>query len=203
VDAGSLLAFAIGMTLLAASPGPGLAAVLSRSIISGPMSGTMVVIGMVLVDFLFLALALIGLSAISTLLGPLFQIVKYAAALYLLWLGYQSIETAGKPIAITPQSTSSYFKDIGLGAIVTLGNPKAILFYSAFLPTFFDVSQIQVGDFVVICVILTAISFLVYGAYMLLAGPLGRAFGSSKLKKRLNQTTGVVYIGSGAAIALR
>ena len=88
----SLLAFAIGLTLLALSPGPGLAAILSRSVVSGIKSGAMVVIGLLLIDFLFLGLAILGLAAVSALLGPMFQVVKYAAALYLIWLGVKSLQ---------------------------------------------------------------------------------------------------------------
>ncbi len=204
MDIGSLLAFAVGMTLLAISPGPGLAAVLSRSMVSGIVSGTMVVLGMVIIDFLFLGLAIIGLSAVAALLGPLFQIVKYGAALYLVWLGYQTFKSAGKrSVALTPATRASCAKDIGLGAVVTLGNPKAILFYSAFLPTFFDVSQIKFAGFIAICAVITAVSLLVYGSYMLLAGKTRRALGTDKLQKRVQQTTGIVFMGSGAIIALR
>lgn len=203
MDIGSLLAFAAGMTLLAVSPGPGLAAVLSRSMVSGIKSGAMVVLGLVIVDFLFLGLAVIGMSAIATVLGPLFQFVKYGAALYLIWLGYQTFKAAGKIVSITPATATSYVKDIGLGAMVTLGNPKAILFYSAFLPTFFNVSQIQLVDLIAICAVIFTISFLVYGTYMLLVGRVRRTFGSTKLQKRVHQTTGVVFIGSGVVVALR
>jgi len=203
MDIESLLAFALGTTLMAISPGPGLAAVLSRSTVSGFLSGAMVVLGLVIIDFLFLGLAIIGLSAVATFLGPLFQIVKYGAALYLIWLGYQTIKASGKPVTVAPATATSYMKDIGLGAIVTLGNPKAILFYGAFLPTFFNVSHMRLVDFLVICSVITAISFLVYGTYMLLAGSVQKIYGSTKLHKHIQQTTGVVFIGSGAVIAVR
>ncbi len=203
MDIGSLFAFAMGMTLLSISPGPGLAAVLSRSMNSGVISGLMVVVGLVIVDFLFLGLAIIGLSTVASILGPLFQIVKYGAALYLVWLGYQTFISAGKTVSITPATASSYAKDIGLGAVVTLGNPKAILFYGAFLPTFFDVSHIRVINFMTICIVISAVSFSVYGTYILLAGKVQRAFSVTKLQKRIQQTTGLVFVGSGCLIAFR
>ena len=191
------------MSLLVISPGPGLAAFLSRSIVSGSLAGCMVLIGMILVDVLYLALAIIGLSAISAVLGPLFQIVKYIAALYLIWFGYKTVKNAGAPMTISPTMARSHFRDIGLGAIVTLGNPKAILFYSAFLPTVFEVSEIRLGDFLIICVVLTIISFVIYGAYMFLLGRVRHMLETSNFKTRLEQATGAVYIGAGASIALK
>lgn len=199
----SLLAFSMGITLLALSPGPGLAAILSRSVVSGTKSGAMVVIGLLVIDFLFLGLAILGLAAVSVLLGPMFQVVKYAAALYLIWLGVKSLRSAGKPMMISPASAATHLKDVGLGAIVTLGNPKAILFYSAFLPTFFDVSKIGVIDYLAICAVIIIVSAIVYGTYIVMADKSRSFLTSGRLQKRLNQTTGIVFIGSGAAIALR
>ncbi|MFS4580082.1 LysE family translocator [Phaeobacter sp. C3_T13_0] len=196
-------AFATGMCLLAMSPGPGLAAVLSRSIVSGAKAGAMVVVGLVLVDFLFLGLAIVGLSAIATALGPLFQIVKYAAAIYLLWLGYNTIKQAGQVISVERQGARSDLRDVGLGAAVTLGNPKAILFYGAFLPTFFDISLIGFSEFLAICAIIVAVSFAVYCTYMWLIARSRQFFATPKLQKRLHQVTGTVFLGAGVSVALK
>lgn len=196
-------AFAAGMCLLALSPGPGLAAVLSRSIVSGTKAGSMVVFGLVLVDFLFLGVAIIGLSAVAAALGPSFQIVKYAAAIYLLWLGYNTIRQAGHIIAVDRQGARSHLRDIVLGAAVTLGNPKAILFYGALLPTFFDVSLIGMAEYLVICAIIVAVSFAVYGIYMLVIARSRHFFASPRLQKRLHQVSGTVFFGAGVSVALK
>ena len=203
MDIHSLLAFAIGSLILAASPGPGLGAVLSRSTVSGLNAGFMVVAGLVIVDFLFLGLAIIGLSAVATLLGPFFQIVKYGGALYLIWLGYQTFKAADKDLVISSSKATSRMKDIGLGVIVTLGNPKAILFFGAFLPTFFDISKIGVFDYLIICLTIVAVSVAVYGTYMLLFRHIYSRFTDSNLKKRIHQVTGSYLAGSGVIVALR
>jgi threonine/homoserine/homoserine lactone efflux protein len=143
----SLLAFAVGMTLLSLSPGPGLAAILSRTWTSGLGAGFAVTTGLVVGDFLFLGIAAIGLTAIATTLGPLFQIVKYAGALYLIWLGVKLILAASKPLTVEASPPVHPGRDVGMGLLVTLGNPKPILFYSALLPTFLDVTAIGIGDF--------------------------------------------------------
>ncbi len=199
----AFIAFTSAMALLILSPGPGLAAFLSRSMVSGLTSGAMVVLGMLVVDFLYLGLAIIGLSAIAAYLGPLFQFIKYVAAFYLIWVGYQTIKSAGKTISIEPSSKVSYAKDIGIGAIVTLGNPKAILFYGAFVPSFFNVSEIHMAEYIIMCAIITVVSFLIYGIYMLLTERLKRVFSSVKTQRRINYSTGFVFAGSGVFVALR
>ncbi len=94
----SAIAFAIGMFFLALSPGPGLATIISRALASGPVAGLAVTAGLVLADFAFMAVAMVGLTAIATALGPLFQIVKYAGAAYLLWLGYRAFRSSAQPL---------------------------------------------------------------------------------------------------------
>lgn len=203
MDIAAIISFALGMSVLALSPGPGLAAILSRSLVSGPRAGIFVVTGLVLVDMLFLGLAILGLSTIATHFGPLFQLVKYAAALYLFWLGLVTFKNANRTVEITQTKPASPFGDIGLGVIVTLGNPKAILFYSAILPTFFDVSILNFSGFMMVSLIIIITSFLVYGVYMLLAEQFRPVLTSSKVQKRLNQSVGTVYIGSGVLVASR
>ena len=95
----SAIAFAIGIFFLALSPGPGLAAIVSRALASGPVAGLAVTGGLVLGDFLFMAVAMIGMTAIAAALGPFFLVLKYAGAGYLVWLGVSVLRGAAKPLA--------------------------------------------------------------------------------------------------------
>jgi threonine/homoserine/homoserine lactone efflux protein len=200
----SATAFAIGMFFLALSPGPGLATVISRGLASGPIAGLAVTGGLVLADFFFMAVAMVGLTAIATAMGPLFQIVKYAGAAYLAWLGYKAFRSsASPPLVVAPRSGQGLIKDVGLGFLVTLGNPKAILFYSALLPTFLDMTQIQFADFLVLAGVVVVISYLVYGGYIFLAERSRRLLASSKASRLFNRLTGSILIGAGVAVAAR
>lgn len=199
----SALAFAIGMFFLALSPGPGLATIISRALASGPVAGLAVTAGLILADFAFMAIAMVGLTAIATALGPLFQIIKYAGAAYLLWLGYRVLCGSAAAIIVAPRKGSGLLRDIGLGLVVTLGNPKAILFYSALLPTFLDMTKIHVGDFLILAAIVVAISYMVYGGYILLAERSRRLLSSKRASRLYNRMTGTVLIGAGVAVAAR
>src|SRR5215475_10394381 len=158
----TMVAFGIAMFFLALSPGPGLATIISRALASGPVAGLAVVVGLVLADFFFMGVAMVGLTAVAAALGPLFQVVKYAGAAYLVWLGYRAFRGTGKPLVVAPKSGQGPARDVGLGFLVTLGNPKAILFYSALLPTFLDMAQIRFGDFLILAAIVVAVAYLVY-----------------------------------------
>jgi threonine/homoserine/homoserine lactone efflux protein len=197
------IAFAIGMFFLALSPGPGLATIISRSLASGVIAGLAVTAGLVLADFFFMAVAMAGLTAIATAMGPLFQIVKYAGALYLVWLGYRTFRGSGKPLIVAPKGGRGLAKDVGLGFLVTLGNPKAILFYGALLPTFLDMTKIEPSDFLVLAAIVVVISYLVYGSYIFLAERSRRLLSSSSASRFFNRLTGTILIGAGIAVAAR
>ena len=196
-------AFAVAFFVLALSPGPGLAAILSRSLGSGLPAGLAVTTGLVIGDAIFLGIAMIGLSAIANTMGPMFQVVKYAGAAYLVWLGIQAIRAATKPVEIQAIPSAPLLKDVGLGLVVTLGNPKPILFYGALLPNFLDLSSVTSGDFTILMAVVVAVSFVVYSGYMLVIERARRLLNSTRTVKRLNQATGVMLIGSGLAVASR
>jgi threonine/homoserine/homoserine lactone efflux protein len=196
-------AFAIAMFFLALSPGPGLATIISRSLASGPVSGLAVTGGLVLADFFFMGVAMVGLTAIAAATGPLFQIVKYAGAAYLLWLGYKAFRSSASPLVVKPRSGTGLMKDVGLGFLVTLGNPKAILFYSALLPTFLDMTTIRLADFLALAGIVVVVSCLVYGGYIFLAERSRRLLASSSASRLFNRLTGSLLIGAGVAVAAR
>lgn len=199
----SAFAFAVGMFLLALVPGPGLATIISRTIGSGLKAGFAVTAGLCIGDFIFLGLAMIGLSTIANAFGPAFQVVKYIGAAYLIWIGFQMFRAARKPIEVKPVSVSHPLKETALGLFVTLGNPKPILFYSALLPTFVDMTKVGFADYLILSATVVIVSCVVYGGYMLLADRSRRFLASTTAAKRLNQITGITLVGAGVAVATR
>ncbi len=197
------VAFAIGMLLWTALPGPGLAVVVSRSLASGPKAGFAVVTGLVIADLIFLGIAFIGLLAIAATLGPMFQAVKYAGAAYLVWRGYRAIVGADSSMAVQAEAGGALWRDIVLGLLATLGNPKAILFFGAILPTFVDMTAVAVVDFLVLTGIVAGVSYLVYGCCIILADRTRHLMASTKAARRLGKVTGTILIGSGFVVATR
>jgi threonine/homoserine/homoserine lactone efflux protein len=196
-------AFAAAFFILALSPGPGLAAIISRALGGGMPAGLAVTAGLVVGDAVFLGAAVIGLSAIAQTLGPLFQVVKYAGAAYLIWLGIRAFRAAGTPVEFRARASGALWKDVGLGLMVTLGNPKPILFYGALLPTLFDPSSVTLRDCAVLMAVIVGISFIVYSGYIVMIRRARRMLSSTRTVQRLNQATGVMLIGAGIAVASR
>jgi threonine/homoserine/homoserine lactone efflux protein len=199
----STLAFTAAFFLLALVPGPGLAMILSRTLGSGMAAGFAVTTGLILGDFVFMGLAIAGLSAIATTMGPLFQTVKYAGAAYLVWLGVRTLMAKPAPIVLRAQPVASLWREVAMGFFVTMGNPKPILFYGALMPLFIDMASVGAQDLIAFAGVVIVVSYLVYGAYMVLVERARHVLASSKAHQRLNQVTGSLFVGSGIWVATR
>jgi threonine/homoserine/homoserine lactone efflux protein len=203
----SLLAFVVAMFLLSLSPGPGFLVVVGRALAGGFAAGLAAVAGLVLGDIVFLLLAILGLSALASVMGEFFLVVKILGAAYLIWLGVKTWRSrSGLPRLEEPQAVRKampYWRSALLGFLVTLGNPKVILFYGALLPTFIDVGSLTVVDTAVMSAVVMTILFLVLGAYAFLAARAGRLVKSSRAVTWLNRITGGLLVGAGIAVATR
>lgn len=199
----TFVTFSAAMFLLALAPGPGVAAVVARALSAGLPAAFGVISGLVIGDVVFMGLALAGLSALAANAGPVFGVVKYVGAAYLLWIGYQAFTDAATSIAVPEAADMSPLRELGMGLLVTLGNPKPILFYGALMPTFLDVTKAELADGMVLAVVIATVSYGVLGGYALLAHRARRLLTTPNALRRLNQTTGAVMIGAGVAIAAR
>ena len=193
------------MLILAASPGPGVFATTARAMASGFRPALAVIWGIVLGDIIFLLFAVFGLSVVVRLLGNLFFIVKICGGAYLVWLGIkiwlQKPEAAqGRQHSAISQSKWGNFAG---GLIITLSNPKVILFYCSFLPTFLDLSALTIIDLFIVVMIITAVLSGVLIAYTYLASRARKIFTREKAVKRLHRAAGSVMVAAGVAIAVR
>ena len=116
----SMLAFAGAMFLLAITPGPGVFATISRGLASGFNNASFVVLGIVLGDIIFLLLAIFGLSAIATVLGDFFVLVKYIGGAYLLYLGYKILTSKETETNVEGVQELSWKKNFLAGLLLHL-----------------------------------------------------------------------------------
>ena len=192
------------MLILAASPGPGVFATTARAMASGFRPALAVIWGIVLGDIIFLLFAAFGLSMVARALGNLFFIVKICGGAYLVWLGIKI--WLQKPELVQSHqnsSTRSYWGNFFSGLIITLSNPKVILFYCGFLPTFLDLSALTIIDLALVVAIITAVLSGVLIAYAYLASRARKIFTNEKAVKRLNRAAGGVMVAAGVVIAVR
>lgn len=197
------LAFTIAMIVLLLTPGPTMLTTIAKSLSTGFWSGFNYNLGVVVGDLIFLMLAIFGLQIVAELLGEVFVVVQYGGAAYLLWLGIKL--WLAKPVAIdaAPVRSKGLLHEAMTGILVTLGNPKVILFYSALLPSFVDLAALTAADVLLLSAIVVVSILVVNNAYGLMASRARHVFRSPKAMRTMNRCAGSVMIGAGAFVALR
>lgn len=197
----SLISLSIAMLVLASTPGPGVFATVARSLASGFRPALMVVTGIVLGDFVYLIFAIFGLAMIAQTFHGLFLFIKIGGGLYLIYMGikmWRSCPTE-RLSELVPENRSRS-KNLLEGLLITLSNPKVILFYCGFLPTFIDVSALKMVDMAMIAAVVTTVLGSVLIFYAWLASRTRRLFSNSRALKQLNRTAGGLMIATGVAI---
>ena len=166
-----LIAFVLTSLIIEMTPGPNMAylAVLGAS--RGRLAGFSAVLGVAL-GLALLGVA-VGLGAGSLILNNrvAYEILRWAGALYLCWLAYDSWKEARQPVAAAPvdQSLSVQFRR---GFITNLLNPKAALFFIAVVPEFISGPAPSLRELAILVSIYVAIATIVHGLIVLLAGTL-------------------------------
>lgn len=199
----STVSFALAMLVLAASPGPGVFATVARSLSCGFRPALIVVAGIVLGDIIFLLFAIFGLSILAQTLGNLFIIIKLLGGSYLIWQGIKIFFSHTSLTDTEEKVTTSRAENFIGGLFITLGNPKVILFYCGFLPTFVSLSELTFADILIIIAVIATILVAVLGTYAWMASSARHFLKTPRQMKRLNRTAGGVMVTAGVVIASR
>jgi leucine efflux protein len=133
-------AFCAAILLFLALPGPGTFTLLTSTAKGGFRAGAAATLGVIIGDQVLLWLAVAGVATLLAAKPVLFQAVQYGGAAYLAWLGLRLLFAkagSGSPIHIEPRQYARQ------AFLITLLNPKAIVFYMAFFPLFIDPARHQ------------------------------------------------------------
>jgi len=151
------------LLVLGLIPGPSSLAVVARSLSGGLRSGLTTAFGVLSGDYIFIVLAALGMSAMAEAMGCAFTLVKYAAAVYLIYFGITILLSrhSRMPQPGTPEPAKASAKGLAgdylTGLLVTLSNPKAILFYMSILPAVLDFDALSIIDVLLVLLIATVV----------------------------------------------
>ena len=204
MDLAGLVVFALALFIAAASPGPGIAAIVARVLGRGTSGAVAFTAGVAIGDVVWLTFAVLGLSALAQAFHGVFEAVKYAGAAYLLWLAWKmwTAPVAAHALEINAAREKPLRLFLG-GLAVTMGNPKVMVFYLALLPALVDVAGVTLVGWAELSAVTLAVLGIVFAGYVLLAARARRLFTSPRALKLVNRGTGAVMAGAAAAIATR
>ena len=205
-DLGSYALFAATFAASVATPGPDVLAVVGRALGGGMRASLGLIAGIVAGKLMLLSLALGGLVAAAAALGPLFAAVKFIGAAYLVWLGIKLWRRPAVGLderAIAGPSRVPLGREVLVGLAMALGNPIAVMFYVAVLPTVLDVRVVTLADYATLSGIVAVLATAIMACYALFAGSLRRVFRTAAARRSMDRTAGAVMMGTGFAIAVR
>lgn len=205
-DPGALAVFVVAAFVLLVIPGPAVLYIVSQSISRGRLAGIVSMLGIQVGGLVHVAAAAAGLSALLVRSAVAFNIVKYAGAAYLVFLGVRRIlggDEADDVPGAGARSEKSLRRLFAQGVVVNVLNPKTALFFLSFLPQFVDVDAgsvaLQIATLGLVFILLAALSD---GMYALAAGSAaGWLRGRSGFVRGERYATGGVLVGLGLLTA--
>ena len=155
------------MFIVAITPSPAVFAISSASMSGDFRRGLNMTIGLLIADFAFILLVVSGLIFVAETLGSFFTILKYCCAAYLIWMGVSLFLSSAKQ-SIAGNKPINAGSDMLAGFLLTISNPKAIVFYVALFPAFINVNGLSKLDVIGImgCTVLAFGSVNIGYAYL-------------------------------------
>jgi threonine/homoserine/homoserine lactone efflux protein len=204
LDLASLALFMTATLALNLAPGPAMLYVSTRSLTQGRRAGVISALGIAAGAVVHTVAIASGLAALLHALPLAYEIVRFAGAAYLIWLGVQALRGKAGPVSGKPLDRASDWAVFRQGAITNILNPKVALLFLAFLPQFADPARGCVAlQIVVLGCLFNTSGTIVNIAVAYLAAPAGRWLGArGHIERIFRWLTASVFIGLGLRLAL-
>ncbi|QDO97274.1 LysE family translocator [Ferrovibrio terrae] len=195
------LAFIAAASIMILIPGPTTMMVLGHTMAGGPRTGALSLIGVTLGDVCAIALSMLGFSALLAASAEAFTAMKWIGAVYLVYLGIRLWRAP--PMDLTPANTGkSSARDAILQTfLVTLLNPKGILFFAAFLPQFIDPTRPLWPQVAMLTVTMNVLAAGIQGCWIVMMGQARNRIASPRMLKNMNRAGGAMLVGAGMLTA--
>lgn len=195
----ALAAFSLAAALIVLLPGPDTLVVLRELMRAGRRRAVQTVAGVLCGLAVWVGAAAFGLSALLRASDTGYLVLKIAGGAYLIWLGVQSLRL--RRLAEPPQR-----RLLGRGFVAGLAtdllNPKVGVFFVTFLPGFVPHGYSVGAVSVLFGAIFIAETALYFAVLLTVATPVTRWLGDARIRRRMDATTGAVFIGLGIRLAV-
>lgn len=194
-------AFILACIVLALTPGPNMALFIGNGTAYGTRAALLTVLGNMFGLTILVAFATLGMTSIMTVMSQGFDLIRWAGAAYLVWLGYGRLRAAFSTQPDEPAVTPRRGRYVWQGAAVSLSNPKVLLFLGALFPQFVDPASALGPQLALLAATFVVV---VAGVDFLLALAVGAARGWFTLRRRkiADGISGAFLIGGGLWLAL-
>jgi len=190
--------------LISLTPGAGAINTMANSIRSGWARSMWGIAGQQVALLVHIAVVAAGLGALVRSSALLFDVLRYAGAAYLVYLGVRQLRS--RPQAQdggdSPGGDRSPWSMVRRGLFVNLTNPKAVVFFLAFTPQFVDPARPLLAQYLVFAATVVVVDVVVmWCVFAVAARGLRRITATARGQRRLNRVFGALFVGVGAALA--
>ncbi len=202
IDTDLYLTFVLATALLILMPGPVVTVTVANALKYGTRHGLRTVIGASSATTLLLLVGGFGMASAFLLLAQWFDWLRWIGAAYLVFLGVQ--QWRAKPLSLTDDGVGAGPKKSSFwqGFMVSITNPKSILFFAAFFPQFIDPARPAGLQLLILSVTFLVIALILDSSYALLSGRLRPYLNDAKRGRLRNRITGGLLIGTGLVLAM-
>ena len=194
------IAFVIATVIMIALPGPSVLLTVAHSISFGWKRGIVTVTGATMGIAVQLTIAAIGLTSLLNVVAQAFEWLRWTGAIYLIYLGIKQWRSANDPLKIETSSVSKknlFFQ----GLVITIPNPKSLIFIAAFLPQFINTANPIGLQFVIIVPTFLVITFTVTSVWALVAGKASKFLRSQRALQSVSRISGGLMVAAGVGLA--
>ncbi len=200
-----IISYIAALGLAAAIPGPGMTALVARSVSGGAITGFTMLTGIILGDLIYLSIAVFGLAMIAHTYTFAFVLVNWAASLYLCILAWQFWRHQPQAVNIEKKATKRELVSAGFsGLSITLGNPKTIAFYLAILPLVISLDNVSLQIWGGMLVPLTIFVLLAVGAIFIIAAlKIRHLLTNAKAQRLLFRSAGSIMMLAAVGMVIK
>lgn len=197
-----LLSFVVAAFVVVIVPGITVSAVVSTALARGFVAGMWFELGVQLGRLSMVVIVAAALEAVTSFVGAAFDIIKYAGAAYLVWIGIGYLRsTRTVDITRTDLATTTPLRQIVSGFVVLWGNPKALIFFGAFLPQFVNPGYPAWPQVIVLGLIEMGAGLITDTGYIILAATARQAL-TGRAAILVNRAAGLILIAAAIWLAL-
>jgi threonine/homoserine/homoserine lactone efflux protein len=195
------------MTVFVASiiPGPSMLLALTHGMHYGAKRAIASSMGNVTVTLIQASISIAGLGTILIASETIFQLIKWAGAAYLIYMGISILCSSKMSLSLSELNHSTKWNSLRRmylqAAFVTAGNPKAIVFFTAVFPQFFDPNAAYLSQF---CILMSVCAFIAFSCFMIYAiggQKIVCLFSKATVGKYIKRVVGGTFIGAGIGLA--
>lgn len=204
-----MLAIFLGVSsIIIITPGPDTALVIRNTLLGGRAGGASAALGVAIGQMIWALATSFGIVGLLTAFHPLFTVLKFAGAAYLVILGVQAWREALKPSLTedvlqpgAPQHRLTPSRSLRQGLISNLGNPKMAIFFASLLPQFVPPGAASFSALLLRGCIFALMTLTWLAAYSVVVARLGAVLRRRRTRRILEGLTGSALIGLGLRVA--